>query len=139
MTSSLVDIHTKPEEAKNEIMNLPSVMEFASEYYGEEDVICLGDFNADGSYFNEEEYTMIFPEQKYIWIIPNEADTNVAKSNMTYDRIVATRSMAEDFLSEWGIYKFDEVDIEESFSLRALDVSDHYPVWANFSTLLDTE
>lgn len=135
----IVNIHTKPEDADAEIRQLTRVMEFAAEYYGEEDVICLGDFNADGSYFKEEEYLSVFPEEKYIWIIPNEADTNVAKSDMTYDRIVATRSMDEDYLLNWGILRFDEIDLNESMNVKVLDISDHYPVWASFSTENDTD
>ncbi len=135
----LVDIHTKPEDAENEMMLLPQVMEFATEYYGEKDVICLGDYNADGSYFREDEYFKIFSEEKYIWIIPNEADTNVAKSDMTYDRITATRSLAEDYLLEWGILKFDEIDLNGSISIKPLDISDHYPVWAMFNNNNDTD
>jgi len=135
----LINIHTKPEDAEKEIGKLPQVMAFAAEYYGEEDVICLGDFNADGSYFKEDEYLNIFPENEYLWIIPNEADTNVAQSEMTYDRIAATTSATEDYLGEWGVMRFNELESINVLNLKELDISDHYPIWALFATGNDTD
>jgi hypothetical protein len=58
---------------------------------------------------------------------------------MTYDRMAATRNIAEDYLSEWGILRFDELDLNGSMSIKALDISDHYPIWAKFSTVNDTD
>jgi len=135
----LINIHTKPEDAQSEIKTLPRIMKFAEDYYGEEDVICLGDFNADGSYYNEENYRDIFPVEEYIWIITNEADTNVAKSDRTYDRIAGTIATKEDYGNEWGVLRFDEIEMNGSEVLNALDISDHYPIWAKFYTNNDTD
>jgi deoxyribonuclease-1/deoxyribonuclease-1-like protein len=45
---ALVDIHAKPDDAPAGISFLPTVIQNAVARTGEPDVICLGDFNADG-------------------------------------------------------------------------------------------
>lgn len=50
----LVNIHTKPDDATAEIGYLDDVMVDAEAHLGDPDIICLGDFNADGSYYNED-------------------------------------------------------------------------------------
>ncbi len=57
----LINIHAKPDDAENEISYLPDVISDVFPHLNETDVICLGDFNADGSYFDEDTYTTIFP------------------------------------------------------------------------------
>jgi endonuclease/exonuclease/phosphatase family metal-dependent hydrolase len=133
----LVDIHTKPEDATAEIQFLPTVIANAAATLGDADVICLGDFNADGSYYNENNYTATFPSSTYNWLISNAEDTTVAASSNTYDRIVTTKSMTEDFAGRSGVFRFDS-----EFGLDAIAtaaVSDHYPVWAEFAVDKDTD
>jgi deoxyribonuclease-1-like protein len=128
----LINIHTKPEDATAEIGHLPEVMADAAALLGEKDVICLGDFNADGSYFNESTYATIFPSSTYDWLIPNSADTTVAASSNTYDRITVTKSVDEDFDGTAGVYSYDQAGDLGSSGLSVGDVSDHYPVYAEF-------
>ena len=74
----LINIHTKPDDAENEISYLPDVIADVLPHLNEMDVICLGDFNADGSYFDEDIYSTIFPSSQYNWLITNSTDTTVA-------------------------------------------------------------
>ena len=134
---TLIDIHTKPEDATAEITYLPTVISQAVTTTGEPDVICLGDFNADGSYYDESAYSSVFPSSTYNWLISNAEDTTVASSSNTYDRIVTTKSIDEDFTANAGVFRFDQ-----QFGLDATtvsSVSDHYPVWAEFATQKDTD
>ena len=128
----LVDIHTKPDDSAKEIAFLPEVIRFAAEYYEEPDVLCIGDLNADGAYFDEDSYQTIFPYSSYLWIIPNSADTTVGKQSNTYDRISATSTIQEDWTGEWGVYRFDEAEAFSSLGIDAASLTDHYPVWASF-------
>lgn len=107
-------------------------MRFAVEYYGESDVLCVGDWNSDGAYFDEESYHDFFPSDQYLWIIPNSADTTVARQSNTYDRIAATSAMQEDWTGECGVYRFDEAEAFSSLGIDAIAISDHYPIWASF-------
>lgn len=124
----LIVIHTDPDEATKEINALADVVNYAQTTFGDTDVILMGDFNADGSYFDEDSVT---PLHVYNWIIPNTADTTVATSSNTYDRIVITDSANEYYTGESGVDYFDV-----SYNLTqdaAKDVSDHYPVYAVYN------
>ena len=135
----LINIHTKPDDAENEIGYLPDVITDVFPHLNETDVICLGDFNADGSYFNEDTYTTIFPSSQYNWLISNSVDKTVAVSDNTYDRIVTTLSTNEDFNGVVGVYRFDTLYDFSSPTLEPKDVSDHYPVWGEFYSNNDTD
>ncbi len=135
----MIDIHTKPDDAKKEISLLPSIMKYGTLQYGESDVLCLGDFNADGTYFNERMYEEIFPSTEYNWVIDNSADTSVAKDSNTYDRIVTSKSMDEDYTGNWGVFNFIEEGLVQQFYLSANEISDHFPIWASYSINNDTD
>ncbi len=64
---------------------------------GDKDVIVLGDFNADGGYFSETTATGL-RDSRYLWIVPDDFDTTVAKGNYTYDRIVVKKQSTEEDL-----------------------------------------
>jgi endonuclease/exonuclease/phosphatase family metal-dependent hydrolase len=135
----LVNIHTKPDDATAEIGLLPDVIADVPSHSNESDIICLGDYNADGSYFDESTYTTIFPSSQYNWLIDNTEDTTVAVSDNTYDRMVTTTSTAEDYAGTADVYLFDQIYDFSSPTLEPDDVSDHYPIWAEFYTNRDTE
>lgn len=135
----LVNIHAKPDDATAEIGYLDDVMVDAEAHLDDPDVICLGDFNADGSYYDEDLYTSDFPSSEYVWLIGNDLDTTVASSDNTYDRIVTTVDSEEDFAGDVGVLRFDTIYDFSSPTLEPDDVSDHFPVWARFYTERDTE
>ncbi len=135
----LVNIHTKPDNAKYEIPALEQVLlDVDEEFSNDNDVIVIGDFNADGDYFSERIQTGIRDKDIYTWAIPDDFDTNVSGSDRTYDRIVFQRSSTdEDFEGTVGVFRFDEI-----FNLNyenAMKVSDHFPVWATFYIDKDTD
>lgn len=136
----IIDVHTKPDDATAEIHGLPFVISNASATFSEPDVICLGDFNADDvgtNYYDEDTYEATFPSSTYNWLISNIEDTTVAASSNTYDCIVTTNSMDEDYTGRAGVFRFD---LEYSLDAAATAaVSDHYPVWAEFAVDRDTD
>ncbi len=128
----------------DEIRELPAVMSDAGLLFSEPDVICLGDLNADNAIstdFDESTYLTTFPDDQYLWIIPNVIDTTVASTDYTYDRIIALSASEEDFLgtsgtdyrNEYGVFRFDLAFGITTFP-EPDDISDHYPVWARFHT-----
>lgn len=135
----LVNIHTKPDHAATEIGYLADVMVDAEAHLGDPDIICLGDFNADGSDYDEDLYTADFPSAEYRWLIGNDIDTTHAASDNTYDRIVTTLDSDEDFEGTVGVLRFDTVYDFSSPTLEPADVSDHFPMWARFHTGMDSE
>jgi hypothetical protein len=64
----------------------------------------------------------------YIWLVPDDADTNLAQAACAYDRFVMTRGAATDYAGKWEVYRV--------FSDKK--VSDHWPVWAEFFANHDT-
>ncbi|WNY22795.1 hypothetical protein MmiHf6_00800 [Methanimicrococcus hongohii] len=125
-------IHTKPDDAKNEINGLHDVVEYAKTIYtDQENYVVMGDFNADGSYFNESGDSALKSDE-YIWIIGNDEVTTTKTSN-TYDRIVITKSLAPYFTNSSGVFNYSaEYDLTEE---ETYAVSDHYPVFAEFWTV----
>jgi len=132
---TLVGIHTKPDDAPKEIGNLTVVV--ASILAGapdEGDVIVLGDLNADGDYFDEGGTSNPLQAAEYIWVVTDDMDT-MTKTDWTYDRIILLN----------GTYSHEYVDgstqvfyFDQAYGIAdeelVWDVSDHYPVYAEFAT-----
>lgn len=140
----LVSIHTAPKKATDEIKDLTDAIADAKQHFSESDIITVGDYNADckkgSEYYDESQITTDFPATIYTIIIPNSADTNLASTDCTYDRIIITKSADEDYASgdnSWGVYHFDT--IHNLTYEDAKKVSDHYPVWAQFMVDKDTD
>ncbi len=133
----LIVNHVKPDDAENEINNMPDVVSYAQQIYaGEGDFIVLGDLNADCSYFDEDGPTPL-RSTEYTWLIENTADTTTKTTDCTYDRIIITGGALGDYTGDSGVYGFDTVyglTYDETTA-----VSDHYPVYAEFSTNQDTD
>jgi endonuclease/exonuclease/phosphatase family metal-dependent hydrolase len=144
---SIITIHTSPKTAEDEIPALKTVIEETQALYSEPDILCLGDFNADGGYYDEgsEEWLSGFDPETYITGIPNSCDTTVADSDNTYDRIQMTMSLSGDYTGESGVFRFGEFyDItgcEGSRTSAGTEraISDHYPVWCEYYTDRDTD
>jgi len=80
----LVNNHIKPSDVQIELTQLSIVINDIYDNSSEKDIIVLGDMNADGSYFNEENLTTALP--LWIQLIGNDEDTTVAASDNIYDR-----------------------------------------------------
>ena len=105
---TIYNIHIKPDDASNELKYLEEKTSDSG------NVIWLGDFNADGDYYDEDQ-DIVFLDDK--WVIEDSEDTTVAASSNTYDRIILNKDMYQEYASH-GIY----TDITS-------EISDHYPVW----------
>ena len=89
---SLSGLHADPDEAAEEIAALEQVIGDVKVHFEDENVMVLGDLNADCNYFNskdKEESPLRAPD--YYWLIDDEADTTVSATDCAYDRSVASR------------------------------------------------
>jgi len=132
----LINIHTDPDVATQEIRALKGVLAFAREKFPQEgDFIILGDLNADCDYYDRQQPN---PIPGTTWLPEGHLDTTIANDEpCAYDRIIITDPCKEDFTGEARVFRFDE-----EYGLtheQAVKVSDHYPVWARFYTGLDTD
>lgn len=112
-TFTLYTIHTQPDNVDSELSILETII-------GEptQDTIILGDLNADGSYYNEDDKNQF---TGWTWIVGDDVDTTVAASDNTYDRIFINDAAQNNYIS------FDIMDEVSSSQ------SDHYLVCGFFS------
>jgi endonuclease/exonuclease/phosphatase family metal-dependent hydrolase len=131
---ALVVCHIKPDDVEAELAALISAVPGIRNHTGEEDIILLGDFNADGRYLNEGILTNLIPAGDFRVVITDTMVTTT-KTEYTYDRIVLTgaTSGSEYIEGSAGVFTFDEVLGIEDQEL-VYRVSDHYPVYAEFRT-----
>ncbi len=132
---TLIGIHTKPDDAYNEIGNLTVVFDYVEGLGDERDIIALGDFNADGSYFDEDSGDNPLRAQGYYWVVGNGFDT-MTKTDWTYDRMVMTgyTYSAEYVADSARVYNFNAIyGLNQTFTES---ISDHFPVYAEFNTSL---
>ena len=123
-TFVLIDIHTRPESAVDEIRALADVTTWATRQYpDEDDFIVLGDFNASCDYASRQELdALALRGPSFVWIVPDDADTTVKSTRCAYDRLVLGEAAASQWNGEWGIF-VESIDAT---------VSDHFPVWSRF-------
>jgi endonuclease/exonuclease/phosphatase family metal-dependent hydrolase len=128
----IINNHIRPDTAAVEIAALPEVAAYYQNLWQDMDVLFLGDFNADGNYYDESHLADVFPEDGYYIIITNEYDTTVAASENTYDRFIITSSAEAYYTGNFGVTRFDELYDFSRLNIEPRHVSDHYPVWAEF-------
>lgn len=123
-TFTLVNIHTDPDEVDMEVDVLDNVMQAVrSDGRGEDDIILLGDLNADERSFGE-----LGQMPDVYWVISG-VPTNT-RGTKTYDNLLFYASATTEFSGRGGVFNF-----QEEYNLsgeQALEVSDHLPVWGEF-------
>jgi len=121
----LVDIHTDPDEVPQEVDALADAfVSMRSVIPDEDDVILLGDLNAGPPQFGR-----IKQIPGIGWAVSGTT-TNTRRSK-TYDNLIFDRTATTEYTGRWGV-----LDLQETFGLpldKALEISDHNPVWAAFS------
>jgi deoxyribonuclease-1-like protein len=124
-TFTLVNIHTDPDIATQEVAQLPQVYHVVlNDGRNEDDVLILGDFNTDTK--GLEKLLRISGMECVITGQP----TNT-RGTRQYDNIVFHGPSTVEFTGRAGV-----LDFMREFNLtldQALEVSDHLPVWAEFS------
>lgn len=146
---AMLTIHTSPSVAVTEIPALTTAMSEVRSLYNEQDVICLGDYNADGSYYSPGSSggdLAGFPSSTYVTVIKNGTDTTVSPNNSyTYDRMQLYTASAQDYTGTKGVLKFASYytisNLEGTSTTAGTEaaLSDHYPIWAEFYTGRDTD
>nr|XP_032637489.1 deoxyribonuclease-1-like 2 isoform X1 [Chelonoidis abingdonii] len=126
----LVPLHTPPSEAVAEIDALYDVYLDVIDKWGTDNIMFLGDFNADCSYVKKGDWGSIrlHTSEVFEWLIPDSADTTVGKSDCAYDRIVVCGSKLKKSIKPKSAAVYD---FQQAFKLEeaeALAVSDHFPV-----------
>ncbi|MEQ8788620.1 MAG: endonuclease/exonuclease/phosphatase family protein [Pirellulaceae bacterium] len=123
-TFTLVNIHTDPDETKQELDVLDDVFRAVrNDGRGEDDVIILGDLNVDDEHLGE-----LGRLAGVHWVI-SHTPTNVLQTAQ-YDNLVFQSASTREFTGRGGVFDFmREYNLT---SEQAAEVSDHLPVWAEF-------
>ena len=123
-TFTLINIHTDPDETDQELNVLDDVVR-AVEQAGEDDVILVGDLNVDENHLGE------LGELPNITHVITGVPTNT-RGTKTYDNIVFNRAATVEYTGQSGVLNLmTEFQLSEK---QALQVSDHFPVWAVFDS-----
>ncbi|MCS7046936.1 MAG: endonuclease/exonuclease/phosphatase family protein, partial [Gemmataceae bacterium] len=124
---TLVNIHTDPDETRTELDALADVFtSVQNNGSGEDDVILLGDLNVD-----ERHLGRLGQLPGITWAITG-VPTNTRKTKQ-YDNIVFHKSRTAEYTGRFGV-----VDLMADYGLseaQALQVSDHLPIWAEFTAV----
>jgi hypothetical protein len=124
-TFTLVNIHTDPDEVAAELNVLDDVVRAVrADGREEDDVILLGDLNADDKHLGE------LGQIAYItWAISGKPSNT--RGTKLYDNILFDSKATSEFTGKSGV-----LDLKTEYKLtteQALAVSDHFPVWAEFN------
>ena len=124
-TFTLVDIHTDPDEVRSEVAALSDVFRAVqNDGTREDDVILLGDLNADENHLGQ------LARLSHIATAIRGQPTNT-RGTHAYDNLVFDTKATTEFTGRSGVY---DLIRELGLSLEeALQVSDHFPVWAEFA------
>jgi deoxyribonuclease-1-like protein len=124
-TFVLVDIHTEPDEAVAECDALADVYHAVRQASGgEDDIIILGDLNTDDRHLGR------LAQVPGIHPLISGVFSNT-RQNKLYDNIIVHQPSTTEFTGRCGVFDFQHM---YNLSLdQALLVSDHFPIWAEFS------
>ena len=124
-TFVLANIHTDPDETDTEVDTLAQVYQVVRRSSGgEDDIILLGDLNVDDRHLGA------LGLLDGVRPVVRSVFTNT-RQDALYDNIVFHQPSTAEFTGRWGVFNF-----QQAFKLtaeQALQVSDHLPIWAEFS------
>ena len=107
---AVLAIHTPPSRAEEEVLAMGDVLEWAATTLCD-NVLLVGDYNADGSYANEDtvwptlfgaEYGTGTLGDAFEQVVDNSVDTTVAASSNTYDRVIVSTSLQSASVAAGG-------------------------------------
>jgi endonuclease/exonuclease/phosphatase family metal-dependent hydrolase len=124
-TFSLINIHTDPDETDVELDALDDVYRVVrDDGRQEDDVIILGDLNVDDRHLGQ-----LGQMSGITWVISGMPTNTRGKKQ--YDNLVFHEQATAEFTGRGGVFDFMR---EYNLTIdEALEVSDHLPVWAEFS------
>ncbi len=123
---ALVNVHIDPDKTRAELDVLYEVYHWLrAALPGEDDIIVLGDFNEP-----PHRYGNLWQIPTLRAAIPDGVATNTLQ-NAAYDNILFDGDLTREYTGKSGV-----IDMQQAFGLtleQAQAVSDHQPVWAEFT------
>ncbi len=124
-TFTLIDMHTEPDQAVAECNTLAQVYQAVRRASGgEDDIILLGDLNTDDKHLGA------LSKLEGVCPIVRNTMTNT-RQNAEYDNMLIHAPSTTEFTGRWGVFNYQK---QYNLTLdQALQVSDHFPIWAEFN------
>ncbi|KAK3512498.1 hypothetical protein QTP70_015669 [Hemibagrus guttatus] len=122
----LVPVHTRPKDSEKELDELYDVVMAVKDKWKTNNIMILGDFNADGSYVSKKEMKAIriYTDKNFHWLITDNVDTTTSTRNdHTYDRIVVYGQELLDALVPNSAKPFN---FQKEYGLNEADVSNYF-------------
>ena len=125
---TVLNLHIDPDDVDAEFQALERIMpQLFQNHPHEDDYIVMGDFNDSGNKFKHYRWlSNQFPLIRSNW-------STKVRSGRSIDNIVIDGMRTEEYRNQSGVLNFTQqyqLSIQDS-----LQLSDHYPVWAVFSTV----
>jgi endonuclease/exonuclease/phosphatase family metal-dependent hydrolase len=124
-TFTCINIHTDPDETRTELDTLADVYRAVrDDGRREDDIILLGDLNVDDHHLGR-----LGQIPDILWILSGVPSNT--RGDKLYDNMLFTKQATTEFTGRAGVF-----DLIREFNLtmdEALQVSDHMPIWAEFS------
>ncbi|XP_046728154.1 deoxyribonuclease I-like 1-like isoform X1 [Silurus meridionalis] len=134
----IIGHHSCPRKAMHELEELFEVFQAVRKKWKTENVMLLGDLNADCGYVTNKgrKKLRLRNDPKFLWLITDEQDTTVRdKTHCAYDRIIVHgKSLISGIVPDSA----QPFNFKMDFSLtedEALEVSDHYPVEVDLKSI----
>ncbi|MBN3325817.1 DNSL3 Deoxyribonuclease, partial [Atractosteus spatula] len=130
----LIPVHTQPSSVEKELDELYDVFLAVQDKWETDNIMMLGDFNADGGYLSNKKMKKIRirSDKNFHWLIEDEVDTTANKGNdNTYDRIVV---YGDDMLDAIVPYSAKPFNFQEEFQLTDEMVGIFVRLSANYIT-----
>ncbi|XP_067361522.1 deoxyribonuclease-1-like [Channa argus] len=126
----LIPVHTRPQDTEMELHTLHDVVTRVKKRWGIENIMILGDFNADGRYFSEKDKKQLsIFRPPYHWLIDDDVNTTTSNHNdNTYDRIVVYGDDMYEGVVDESAQAFNFQAAYKLSDAEAEAISDHYPV-----------
>jgi len=126
-TFVLVNIHTDPDETTDELNVMADVYRAVRQTSGgEDDIIILGDLNVDDQHLGR------LGEIPGIRPIVRGVFTNTRQTAL-YDNFIVHQPSTAEFTGRWGVFDVKQLVNPPLTPEQALMLSDHLPIWAEFS------
>ena len=124
-TFTLVNVHIDPDQVSEEVDAMADVYRAVRRSsQGEDDIILLGDFSTDDrNLYRLGKIAGIYPLVVGTW-------TNT-RQDKQFDNLIIHRPSTTEYMGRWGV--FDVVRRWNLTEQQALQISDHFPIWAEFS------
>jgi len=122
-------VHVDPDTAEDEIDSLVDVYEEARTVFADQDILLMGDFNADCQYLRERDFEDIrlWTDSRFHWLIGNDDDTTTGKNTCAFDRFVCSTTLKNKVVNNHtGVFRFEPFVRLPPGGVKK--VSDHYPI-----------